>query len=89
VRTDFGLRHNASCLKHSARKKESSLPRVMPGVMSGRQTHKLCGRAAALAAIKAGITDVVILKDLDRATHMTARPSAGSQGWRLAHGHQV
>ena len=32
--------------------------------MSGRQTDKLYGRAAAVAAIRASIADVLILKDL-------------------------
>jgi hypothetical protein len=31
------------------------------------QTDELCGRAATVAANKAGIADVLLLKDLDRA----------------------
>ena len=65
----YGLTaQRATYLKHIVRTKDSSLRTVIPDVMSGRQTDKLGGRAAAVAAIKAGIADVLILKGLDRAT---------------------
>lgn len=56
--------------------------------MSDRQTDKLCGRAAAVAAIKAGIADVLILKDLDRATRdaydgLALQREAKAEGWRI------
>jgi hypothetical protein len=61
---------------------------VIPAVMSGCQTDKLCGRAAADAAIKAGIADVLILKDLDRATRdaydgLALQREANAEGWRI------
>lgn len=61
---------------------------VIPDVMSGRKTDKLYGRAAAVAAIQAGIADVLLLNALDRATRDTLdglalMKTAQDEGWRI------
>jgi DNA invertase Pin-like site-specific DNA recombinase len=61
---------------------------VIPDVMSGRKTDKLYGRAAAIAAIKAGIADVLLLNALDRATRDTLdglalMKTAQDEGWQV------
>ncbi len=61
---------------------------VIPDVMSSGRTDKLHGRAAAVAAIQAGITDVLIVKALDRATRDVVDGAqlvrlAHDEGWRL------
>lgn len=61
---------------------------VIPDVMSGKKTDKLYGRAAALAAIKARIADVLVLRDFDRATRdaydgLGLQREAKDEGWRI------
>ena len=55
--------------------------------MSGRQTDKLRGRAVVAAVIKAGVADLLILKDLDRATRdaydgLALQRETKPEGWR-------
>jgi Resolvase, N terminal domain len=56
--------------------------------MSGRKTDKPSGRAAAVSAIKAGTADVLIRKDLDRATRdaydgLALQRKAKAEGCRI------
>ena len=60
----------------------------IPDVMSGRKTDRLYGRAAAVAAIRNGVADVLVLKELDRATRDTRDGldlmlNAKDEGWRI------
>lgn len=61
---------------------------VIPDVMSTRKTHKMYGRMAAVAAIEAGLADVLVVKALDRASRDTVdggtlMRTARDQGWRV------
>lgn len=57
-------------------------------VMSGRRTDKLYGRIAAVAAIQAGIANVLVVNTLDRSSRSMADGAklvadAKAEGWRI------
>jgi DNA invertase Pin-like site-specific DNA recombinase len=64
----FGLMAQRDAIETYCEANELELLTVIPDVMSGRKADKLYGRAAAIAAIKTGLADVLVLKDFDRAT---------------------
>jgi hypothetical protein len=56
--------------------------------MSGRKTDKLYGRLAAVAAIRAGLANVLVINALDRASRSTLDglglvKDAQDEGWRV------
>lgn len=84
----YGLNAQRDMLETYCAANGLNLLTVIPDVMSGRRTDKLYGRAAAVAAIKAGIADVLVLKELDRATRDTSdglslMREAKAEGWRV------
>lgn len=61
---------------------------VIPDVMSGSKSTKLYGRAAAVAAIRAGLANVLLVNALDRASRSTLDglqlvKDAQDEGWRV------
>ena len=65
-----------------------NLVAVIPDVMSTRSTDRMHGRAAAVAAIQAGLADVLVVRALDRASRDTIDGGqlvrqAQDEGWRL------
>jgi DNA invertase Pin-like site-specific DNA recombinase len=84
----YGLAAQRDAIQAYCEQHGLDLVAVIPDVMSGRRTDKLFGRAAALAAIRSGVADVLVLKDLDRATRDTRDGldlmlNAKSEGWRI------
>jgi DNA invertase Pin-like site-specific DNA recombinase len=84
----FGLSAQRDAIETYCEANELELLTVVPDVMSGRKTDKLYGRAAAIAAIKAGIADVLVLKDFDRASRdvedsLRLKREAHDEGWRI------
>lgn len=84
----FGLMAQRDAIETYCEANELELLTVIPDVMSGRKADKLYGRAAAIAAIKAGLADVLVLKDFDRATRdpldgLTLQREAKAEGWRI------
>ena len=84
----YGLDAQRVAIEKFCEREGIELVTVIPDVMSGRKTDKLYGRAAALAAIKAGLADVLVLKDFDRATRDTRDGldlmlNAKAEGWRV------
>lgn len=61
---------------------------LIPDVMSGRKADKLYGRIAAVAAIQAGIANVLVVNTLDRSSRSMADGAklvadAKAEGWRI------
>ncbi|QZY45074.1 MULTISPECIES: recombinase family protein [Mycolicibacterium] len=84
----YGLRAQSDAIEKYCADNDIELLTVIPDVMSGRRTDRLYGRAAAVAAIKAGLADVLVLKDFDRATRdaydgLTLQREAQAEGWRI------
>lgn len=84
----YGLAAQRDAIVQYCEQHDIELVTVIPDVMSGRRTDRLHGRAAALAAIRNGVADVLVLKDLDRATRDTRDGldlmlNAKSEGWRI------
>ena len=84
----FGLGAQRDAIESYCAAEGYDLLTVIPDVMSSGRTDKMHGRAAAVAAIQAGIADVLIVKALDRATRDVLDGAqlvrqAGDEGWRL------
>jgi DNA invertase Pin-like site-specific DNA recombinase len=84
----YGLKSQRDMLETHCAANALNMIALIPDVMSGRKTDKLYGRAAAVAAIKAGIADVLLLNALDRATRDTLdglqlMKTAKDEGWRI------
>lgn len=84
----FGLGAQRDAIESYCQANNLDLLTVIPDVMSGRKTDRLHGRAAAVAAIKAGLADVLVLKDFDRATRdaedgLRLKREAKDEGWRI------
>jgi DNA invertase Pin-like site-specific DNA recombinase len=84
----YGLMAQRDAIETYCAANDLELLTVIPDVMSGRKTDMLYGRAAAVAAIRAGLADVLVLKDLDRATRdaldgLQLQREAQQQGWRI------
>jgi DNA invertase Pin-like site-specific DNA recombinase len=65
-----------------------NLVAVIPDVMSARKTDKLYGRIAAVAAIRAGLANVLMINALDRVSRntldgLTLVRDAQAEGWRV------
>jgi DNA invertase Pin-like site-specific DNA recombinase len=84
----FGLDAQAYQLETFCAANGYDLVAVIPDVMSGRKTDKLYGRAAAVAAIRAGLANVLLINALDRASRstldgLTLIKDAQVEGWRV------
>lgn len=84
----FGLEAQRCAIEKYCGENNLELLTVIPDVMSGRKADKLYGRTAAIAAIKAGLADVLVLKDFDRATRdaydgLSLQRQAQDGGWRI------
>ncbi len=84
----FGLEAQKRQLEHFCAANGYELVSVIPDVMSGKKASKLYGRAAAVAAIRAGIANVLLVNALDRASRSTLDglqlvKDAQDEGWRV------
>ncbi|RIR68162.1 recombinase family protein [Mycobacteroides abscessus] len=84
----FGLEAQAHQLETFCAANDIDLVALIPDVMSTRKTDKMYGRAAALSAIRAGIANVLVINDLDRASRstldgLTLVRDAQAEGWRV------
>ena len=84
----YGLDAQRDAIESYCAANDLELITIIPDVMSGRKTSKLYGRAAAVAAIRAGLADVLVLKDFDRATRdardgLGLMQAAKDEGWRV------
>ncbi len=84
----YGLDAQSDAIESFCAANDLDLLTIIPDVMSGRRTSRLYGRAAAIAAIQAGLADVLVLKDFDRATRDTRdgldlMKTAKDEGWRV------
>lgn len=84
----YGLDAQRDSIRKYCAANDLELLTVIPDVMSGSKAAKLHGRAAAVAAIRAGIADVLVLRALDRATRDTRdglalMHEAQCEGWRV------
>ena len=84
----FGLEAQTHQLETFCESAGIDLLSVIPDVMSGRKTDKLYGRMAAVAAIRSGLANVLIVNALDRASRstldgLTLVQDAQDEGWRV------
>ena len=84
----FGLDAQRDAIEDYCAANELNLVAVIPDVMSTRSTDRMHGRAAAVAAIQAGLADVLVVRALDRASRDTIDGGqlvrhAYDEGWRL------
>ena len=84
----FGLDAQRDAIESYCAANELNLVTVIPDVMSTRRTDRMHGRAAAVAAIQAGLADVLVVRALDRASRDTIDGGqlvrqAHNEGWRL------
>src|ERR1700694_2074879 len=84
----FGLEAQAHQLETYCAANGFDLLAVVPDVMSGRKTDKLYGRLAAVAAIRAGLANVLVINAVDRASRstldgLTLVKDAQAEGWRV------
>ncbi|CAM4297709.1 Transposon Tn3 resolvase [Mycobacterium basiliense] len=84
----YGLEAQKQQLESFCAGNEYNLVTVFLDVMSGKKTHKLYGRAAAVAAIRAGLANVLLVNALDRASRSTLDglqlvKDAQDEGWRV------
>ncbi|GAA2417899.1 recombinase family protein [Mycolicibacterium llatzerense] len=61
---------------------------LIPDVMSGKKSDKLYGRMAAIAAIRSGVANVLVVNTLDRSSRSMADGAklvadAKAEGWRI------
>lgn len=61
---------------------------LIPDVMSGKKSDKLYGRIAAIAAIRSGVANVLVVNTLDRSSRSMADGAklvadAKAEGWRI------
>lgn len=84
----YGLEAQAHQLETYCAANNLNLVAVIPDVMSGKKTDKLYGRIAAIAAIRAGLANVLVINALDRASRstldgLTLVKDAQDEGWRV------
>lgn len=84
----FGLPAQRDAIEQYCEANNLDLLTVIPDVMSGKKTDQLYGRAAAVAAIRAGVADVLVIKDFDRASRdvedsLRLKREAKEEGWRI------
>ena len=84
----YGLAAQRDAIESYCAANNLELLTVIPDVMTSRRTDKMYGRAAAVAAINAGIADVLVLTALDRASRntrdgLTLLEEAKDEGWRV------
>jgi DNA invertase Pin-like site-specific DNA recombinase len=84
----YGLEAQAHQLETYCAANNLNLVAIIPDVMSGRKTDKLYGRIAAVAAIRAGLANVLVINALDRASRstldgLTLVKDAQDEGWRV------
>ncbi|MCK8646893.1 recombinase family protein [Mycobacterium colombiense] len=84
----YGLEAQTHQLEIYCAANNLSLVAVIPDVMSGRKTDKLYGRIAAVAAIRAGLANVLVINALDRVSRntldgLTLVKDAQDEGWRV------
>lgn len=84
----FGLAAQTHQLETFCESYGIDLVSVIPDVMSGSKTDKLYGRMAAVAAIRSGLANVLIVNALDRASRstldgLTLIQDAQDEGWRV------
>jgi DNA invertase Pin-like site-specific DNA recombinase len=84
----YGLEAQAHQLETYCAAHDLNLVAVIPDVMSGRKTDKLYGRIAAVAAIRAGLANVLVINALDRVSRntldgLTLVKDAQDEGWRV------
>jgi DNA invertase Pin-like site-specific DNA recombinase len=84
----YGLEAQAHQLETYCAANDLNLIAVIPDVMSGRKTDKLYGRIAAVAAIRAGLANVLVINALDRVSRNTLDglslvKDAQAEGWRV------
>ena len=64
----YGLEAQTYQIETYCEANDLNLVAVIPDVMSGNKNDKMYGRIAAVAAIRAGIANVLIVNALDRAS---------------------
>jgi DNA invertase Pin-like site-specific DNA recombinase len=84
----FGLAAQRDAIESYCEANNLELLTVIPDVISSRKTDKMYGRAAAVAAVQAGIADVLVVHALDRASRNPVDgglliEQAHDEGWRL------
>ena len=84
----FGLEAQKQAIENYCATHGFNLVTVIPDVMSGRKSDKLYGRAAAIAAIRAGLASVLIVNAMDRASRsaldgLQVIKDAQAEGWRV------
>ncbi len=86
--TGYGLNAQRDALEKYCAAKDYDLVTVIPDIMSSRKVDQMYGRAAAVAAIDAGLADALLVKTLDRASRSMSDSvnlfdQAKQEGWRL------
>lgn len=84
----YGLAAQRDQVEQYCRDHDLDLVGLHVDVMSGRRTDKLYGRIAAVAAIQAGVANVLVVNTLDRSSRSMADGAklvadAKAEGWRV------
>ncbi|GAB4969262.1 recombinase family protein [Mycobacterium avium subsp. hominissuis] len=88
ARNGYGLEAQRERIESFCKAEGFDLIGIVPDVMSGKRSDKLYGRYAAVAAIQAGLANVLVINAMDRATRdmldgLKLLRQATIEGWRV------
>lgn len=88
ARNGYGLETQRERIESFCKAEGFDLIGIVPDVMSGKRSDKLYGRYAAVAAIQAGLANVLVINAMDRATRdmldgLKLLRQATIEGWRV------